>query len=153
MYAYSPNIHARSSNIYARTHKNWYIYYIYYFRRNIYNDIPASTSVFFVLGKKYPSGRAVPSGYFSPRTKNNLGVGAISLCIALQHLIYTLHIYQRTTRVSPALRDQGFFCVFGGGGMRQGENNIMWNDRVQDQNSHEHNLELVMPHYRSEGHW
>ena len=74
-------------------------------RRAIYNDIAASTSVIFVLGKKITSGRAVPSGLrpsstallsgiFLPRTKKNLGLGAISLYIALRDPIYTLHISQ-----------------------------------------------------------
>ena len=77
-------------------HKKWYIYYIYDFRRAIYNDIAASTSVLYrPRQKKKPSGRAVPSGlrpsgtalpsgFFLPRTKKNLAVGAISLYIALQ---------------------------------------------------------------------
>ena len=74
-------------------------------RRAIYNDIAASTSVFFRLAKKIPSGSAVPSaglrpwgtalpsGIFYPRTKKNLGFGAALLCIALRDPIYTLHIY------------------------------------------------------------
>ena len=62
----------------------------------MHNDIPASTSVFFRPRHKEKSlgqGRAIgPSalghgpalGFFLPRTKNNLGVGAISLYIALR---------------------------------------------------------------------
>ena len=85
-------------------------------RRAIYNDIAASTSVFFRPRQKnslgqcralgpIPSGSAVPSaglrpwgtalppGIFYPRTKKNLGFGAALLCIALRDPIYTLHIY------------------------------------------------------------
>ena len=54
---------------------------------------PPRPRLFFVLGNKIPSGRAVPLGFFLPRTKNNLGLGAISLYIALRDPIYTLHIW------------------------------------------------------------
>ena len=70
------------------------IYIIYIgSRRAISNDIATSTSVIFRPRQKIPSGKAVPSGIFLPRTKNNLGFGAISLYIALQDPIYTLYIH------------------------------------------------------------
>ena len=70
----------------------------------ISNSIAASTSAFFVLGQKMPSGsrpcprafgpRARPAalGNFSPSDEKSLGFGAILSYIALQHPIYTLHI-------------------------------------------------------------
>ena len=72
--------------------------------RAINNDIAASTSDFFRPRQKnsLAHGRALgPSAlghgpdlgnFFLPRTKKNLGFGAISLYIALQDPIYTLHI-------------------------------------------------------------
>ena len=65
-------------------HKKWYIYYIYDFRRAIYNDIAASTSVLYRPRQKKTLGQGRALGFFLLRTKKNLAVGAISLYIALR---------------------------------------------------------------------
>ena len=74
-------------------------------RRAIYNDIASSTSDFFrprikntlVQGCALkPSGLVhglLPLGIFLPRTKKNLGHGAILSYRSLRHQIYTLLIY------------------------------------------------------------
>ena len=75
--------------------KKWYIYYIYgvssgYIQRYSRLDLGYFSS----SAKKFPRppGTALPSEIFLPWTKNNLGLGAISLYIALRDPIYTLHI-------------------------------------------------------------
>ena len=63
-------------------------------RRAIYNDIAASTSVFFRPRQKNSLGQGRALGNFFASDEKNLGFGAISLYIALRDPIYTLHIYQ-----------------------------------------------------------
>ena len=73
-------------------------------RRAIYNGIAASTSVIFRPRQKNslgqggalgPSalGHRLALGNFLASDENNLGLGAISLYIALRDPIYTVHIY------------------------------------------------------------
>ena len=52
-------------------------------RRAIYNDIAPKPRLFFVLGRKIPSGRAVPSGQVEV---------AISFYIARRDPIYIIYI-------------------------------------------------------------
>ena len=64
-------------------------------RREIYNDIAASTSDFFRPRQKNSLGQGRARGpdlgnFFLPRTKKILGFGAISLYIALRDPIYKL---------------------------------------------------------------
>ena len=62
-------------------------------RRAIYNNIASSTSDFFRTRIKNAlvQGRAL--GHFLTSDEKNLGLGAILLCIALRHPIFTLQIY------------------------------------------------------------
>ena len=61
--------------------------------RAIYNDIAASTSVFFRPRQKNSLGQGRALGNFFASDEKNLGLGAISVSIALRDPIYTLQIY------------------------------------------------------------
>ena len=65
-------------------------------RRVIYTDIAPRPRLFFVRGKKNSRGqgraRVLTEGIFLPRTKKSLGLGAISVYIALLDPIYIINV-------------------------------------------------------------
>ena len=93
-------------------------------RRAIYNNIASSTSDFFRprIKNALVQGRALgPSalvhgpalGHFLTSDEKNLGLGAILLCIALRHPIFTLQIYHPERLYHPCThlnRVQPFIC-------------------------------------------